>query len=226
MIPVAPMVSVSRNEEGMVKVEGIDPRGEVLQPGGDVARVVRPEFDFAKGGALSLVQDIPDWLSSPVVTKNYLPIVPVYRVPQNQVKIVSVDSVEPGEGDVIHIIDGDPETMWHTAYSASTPRPPHFIVFDLGQDVELAGIDYLGRQDQGNGRVDKFEIRAGLRRDQLSVVHSGNLLDTAMLQRVVLKAPVKARYIEFRALREIRGNEWTSIAELNFLTMSKVKTGG
>ena len=226
VIPVAPMPTVSRSEEGVIRVEGIDHHGEVRQLGGDVVRVVKPEFDFAQGGALSLVQDIPDWLPSPVVTKNYLPIIPVYRVPQKDLRIVSVDSVEPGEGDAIHVIDGDPETMWHTGYSGSTPRPPHFIVFDLGQEIDLAGIDYLGRQDQGNGRVDKFEIRAGLSRDQLAVVHAGSLLDNALLQRVIFKAPVKARFVEFRALREMRGNEWTSIAELNFLTMSKVKTGG
>jgi beta-galactosidase len=226
VIPVSPMPVVARNEEGMVAVDGVDSRGQItMSTGGTVSNAGR-ELNYARGGTLSLTQTIPNWLPSPTVTKQYLPIVPVYRLPQNEIKIVSVDSFEPGEGDAIHIIDGDPATIWHTAYSASTPRPPHFIVFDLGKEVDLTGVDYLGRQEQENGRVDKFEILAGLTKDQLAVVHSGSLVNNALQQRVIFKAPVKARFIEFRALREIHGKEWTSVAELNFLTMTKVKTGG
>ena len=226
MVPVAPMPSVSRDEEGMIKVEGVEAQGQLQELFGQSTRSVNREFDYAKGGTLNILQSIPSWVPSPMVNKTYPSVVPVYRVQQSSVKIVSFDSEEPGEGNATHIIDGDPSTMWHTAYSASTPRPPHFILFDLGRDVDLSGIDYLARQDQGNGRVDKFEIRAGLTRDQLTVVHSGSLMDKSDLQRILFRAPVKARFVEFRALREMRGNEWTSIAELNFLTMVKVKTVG
>jgi beta-galactosidase len=226
VIPVAPMPTVNRDETGFVKVGEIDPRARLVELQGDRPSNLSPEFDYAKGGTLNVVQTIPNWISSPAVSKTYPKVVPVYRVPQSDIKILNVDSFEPGEGDAIHVIDGDPSTMWHTAYSASTPRPPHFILFDLGQDFDLTGIDYLPRQDQGNGRVDKFEIRAGLVQNQLSLVHSGSFADKSEMQRVLFKAAVKARYIEFRALREVKGNEWTSVAELNFLTMTKVKSGG
>lgn len=42
----------------------------------------------------------------------------------------------------------------------------------------------------------------------------------------MFKASVKARFVEFRAVKEMRGNEWASMAELNFHTMTKVKPIG
>jgi len=226
VIPVAPMPIVTRDEEGILKVTGVDPRGRVVRMNGGSIESMSPESDFSKGGVLNVVQTIPEWVPSPAVAKNYPLVVPVYRLPQSSLKIVSFDSEEPGEGLVGHLIDGDPATMWHTSYSDSMPKHPHFVVIDLGREVELSGIDYLPRQEQSNGRVGKFEIRSGIARDQMSIVHQGTLKNSADLQRVILAKPVKARFVEFRALDEVKGNEWTSIAELNFLTTTKVKIGG
>lgn len=225
-IPVTPIPTVTRDEEGIVKVSGIDPRGRIFRINGNSTESLSPESDFAKGGSLTVVQTIPEWLPSPAVTKEYPLVIPVYRLPQSELKILTFDSEEPGEGLVGHLIDGDPATIWHTGYSDGVPKHPHFVVIDLGREVELSGIDYLPRQDQGNGRVGKFEIRAGLVQDQLSPVLQGTFKNSADLQRAMFTKPIKVRYVEFRALDEVKGNEWTSVAELNFLTTSKVKTGG
>lgn len=225
IVPVAPMPTLSRDEEGVLKVTDIDPRGRVARVTRQGTEVLAPESDFAKGGTIDVVQNIPEWISSPVVSKTYAYMVPVYRLPQSDMRVLTFDSEEPGEGLVGHLLDGDPDTIWHTAYSDSTPKPPHFVVIDLGSEVDLAGLDYLPRQGQSNGRVGKYEIRAGLIQDQLALVAQGSFPNSGDLQRVLF-APVKARYVEFRALDEVKGNEWTSIAELNFLTTMKVKTGG
>ena len=226
IIPVAPMPTISRNEEGAINVGDIDPRGRIVKQVGTSTEALGPAFDFAKGGTLTIQQLIPNWIPSPTVTKTYPLVVPVFRVPQSDLRLVSFDSEEPGEGYAIHAIDGNPDTMWHTAYTASMPKHPHYLIIDLAQEVDLSGFDYLGRQDQGNGRVDKYEIRAGLTQDKLTLVHSGSFLDNASLQRAMFNAPVKARFVEFRAVRERQGNEWASVAELNFLTMTKVKPIG
>jgi hypothetical protein len=42
----------------------------------------------------------------------------------------------------------------------------------------------------------------------------------------MFKAQVMAQFMEFRTVKEMRGNEWASVAELNFLTMIKVKPIG
>ena len=226
IIPVAPMPTISRDEEGAVSIGEIDHRGRIVTQNGNSSEALGPVFEYAKGGVLAVQQVIPDWIPSPKVSKTYALVTPVFRVPRANLHLVSFDSEEPGEGNAIHAIDGDPSTMWHTAYSASMPKHPHFLLIDLGQEVDLSGIDYLGRQDQGNGRVDKYEVRSGLTQDKLTLVCSGSFLDNANLQRAMFKGPTKARYVEFRAVREMRGNEWASVAELNFLTMTKVKASG
>ena len=226
IIPVAPMPTLTRDEEGVIKVGEIDPRGIIVKRNGTETESVGPAFDFVKGGTLTIQQVISDWVPSATVSKTYALVVPVYRMPQSNLKLLSFDSEEPGEGNAVHAIDGDPSTMWHSAYTASMPKHPHFLLFDLGQEVDLSGIDYLGRQDQGNGRVDKYEVRAGASQNKLILVHSGSFLDNANLQRAMFPTPVRARYVEFRAVKEMRGNEWASLAELNFLTVKKVKAGG
>ncbi|OWU64717.1 MAG: hypothetical protein CBB60_008405, partial [Armatimonadetes bacterium Cent15-Ar3] len=77
--------------------------------------------------------------------------------------------------------------------------------------------DYLPRQDQGNGRIGKYELRVGLTQDQLVKVKEGTFPNNASLQRVFFGAPIKARFVELRAVEEVKGQEWTSVAELNFL---------
>ncbi|MBS1701128.1 MAG: DUF4981 domain-containing protein [Armatimonadetes bacterium] len=226
VIPVAPVPTVSRNEEGTLKIGDIDPRGRIFRMNGQATESIAPESDFAKGGTMSVFQTIPEWVPSPMVSKDYPLLVPVYRLSQKDIRVLTFDSEEPGEGVVSHLFDGDPSTFWHTNYSDGVHRHPHFVVVDLGREVDLSGLDYLPRQEQANGRVGKYEIRAGLIQDQLALVASGTFANNANLQRVTFDKPVKARYVEFRALDEVNGNEWTSIAELNFLTDKKENAGG
>jgi beta-galactosidase len=216
-VPIAPMPQVSRGEDGIVKVVPTDSRAGIVQVSDAGFQPVASSFDYAAGGTLRIAQRIADWIDSPEVVKELPRINPVFRIPQDQIKVLSFDSEEQGEGEVGHAFDGDPTTFWHTNYSNGTSRHPHFILVDLGAEVELTGFDYLPRQDQGNGRIGKYELRVGLTQDQLVKVKEGTFPNNASLQRVFFGAPIKARFVELRAVEEVKGQEWTSVAELNFL---------
>jgi beta-galactosidase len=216
-VPIAPMPQVSRGEDGIVKVVPTDSRAGIVQVSDAGFQPVASSFDYAAGGTLRIAQRIADWIDSPEVVKELPRINPVFRIPQDQIKVLSFDSEEQGEGEVGHAFDGDPTTFWHTNYSNGTSRHPHFVLVDLGAEVELTGFDYLPRQDQGNGRIGKYELRVGLTQDQLVKVKEGTFTNNAALQRVFFGAPIKARFVELRAVEEVKGQEWTSVAELNFL---------
>lgn len=216
-VPIAPMPQVSRGEDGIVKVVPTDSRAGIVQVSDAGFQPVASSFDYAAGGTLRIAQRIADWIDSPEVVKELPRINPVFRIPQDQIKVLSFDSEEQGEGEVGHAFDGDPTTFWHTNYSNGTSRHPHFVLVDLGAEVELTGFDYLPRQDQGNGRIGKYELRVGLTQDQLLKVKEGTFPNNAALQRVFFGAPIKARFVELRAVEEVKGQEWTSVAELNFL---------
>lgn len=49
-------------------------------------------------------------------------------------------------GDAENILDGQPNSFWHTDNAGATPpKHPHRVVIDLGESRELSGIRYLPR---------------------------------------------------------------------------------
>ena len=93
-------------------------------------------------------------------------------IPQQQMRIVSVDSQElVGEnGAATNAIDGNPATFWHTEWFQQTAPLPHTLVLDLGGQYQVDGWRYLPRQDgtphqhlgQQGGR-ERRHILLGLR---------------------------------------------------------------
>ncbi|MGA0041341.1 MAG: sulfatase/phosphatase domain-containing protein, partial [Pirellulales bacterium] len=81
-------------------------------------------------------------------------------LPRKQLSIHSVSSQADGNSRLaVHVIDGDPRTHWHTAYSPELLEHPHELVIDLGGEATVRGIRYLARQDDGwNGAVGRCEV--------------------------------------------------------------------
>ncbi|MER7199910.1 hypothetical protein CG723_45205 [Streptomyces sp. CB01635] len=74
---------------------------------------------------------------------------------------VTADSQETvaEDGRVDNLIDDNPYTAWHTAYSPAAAPMPHRVTMDLGGSRRLAGFRYLPRQDGGtNGRVGQWTL--------------------------------------------------------------------
>ncbi|MFG3142671.1 family 20 glycosylhydrolase [Streptomyces sp. NPDC048211] len=78
----------------------------------------------------------------------------------------SADSEETAaeDGGGAAVLDDNPYTAWHTAYSAATAQYPHHVGLDLGAERQIAGFRYVPRQDGGtNGRIGAwtFAVSAG-----------------------------------------------------------------
>ena len=133
-------------------------------------------------------------------------------------EVVYASSVETGEGDASHLVDGDVASYWHTMYSVTLAKYPHWVDFDAGSQKNMKGFVYTGRNDSGNGRVKDFEIYVSQDgKEWGNPVLKGSLKDTAEPQRVLFAAPVKARYVRFRALSEQHGNDYATGAEFNLI---------
>jgi len=85
-------------------------------------------------------------------------------IPHKGWKILYVDSEENlAEGDSAeNAIDGDPDSFWHTLWSAPHTNHPHTLVVDLGGEYELSGVRALPRQDSPNGRIKDFRLYLSL----------------------------------------------------------------
>lgn len=75
-------------------------------------------------------------------------------------KIVWADSEEldAENGSALHVLDGSPDTFWHTRWSGGKPPHPHAIAIDLGEERVVGAVRWLPRQDSRNGRVSTYEI--------------------------------------------------------------------
>ncbi|MFD8862692.1 endo-alpha-N-acetylgalactosaminidase family protein [Streptomyces vinaceus] len=138
-------------------------------------------------------------------------------VPQGQMSVKSVDSQESaGEnGRAANVLDGDAATIWHTQWYAATAPMPHEITLDLGAPYEVSALHCLPRQTQSNGRIADYQVFTSADGvDWGTAAATGTFANTAAQQDVSF-TPRTARYVKLKATREVGGNPWTSVAELN-----------
>ncbi|MFW6162814.1 MAG: discoidin domain-containing protein, partial [Planctomycetota bacterium] len=130
---------------------------------------------------------------------------------------VRVDSQAPGyEG--ARAMDGNRSTMWHTRWQSGETKHPHQITVDLGRPYEIEGIAYLPRTGAGNGTIKGYEIYVGDDPRKLGKpVAKGTLPKRDSETTLAFPAKAKGRYVRVKALSEVAGRPWTSIAELRIL---------
>ncbi|MDR0962709.1 MAG: discoidin domain-containing protein [Mediterranea sp.] len=135
---------------------------------------------------------------------------------QVRAQVVYASSQEAGEGDASHLTDGDPNTIWHTMYSVTVAKYPHWVDLDAGEVKTLTGITYMPRQDgSSNGNIKDYSIQVSMDGKQWSdPIKKGSFKKDADAQKVVFDKPVKARYLRFTALSEQRGQDYASGTEL------------
>ena len=75
-------------------------------------------------------------------------------------QVTYVDSEENfSEGDQAEkVFDDDPETFWHSLWSAPHTSHPHTLVIDLGVETTVSGVRLLPRQDSANGRIKNYRL--------------------------------------------------------------------
>ena len=146
------------------------------------------------------------------------------QMKQNQqntgLQIAFASSQEPDEGDASYLVDGDPSTIWHTMYSITLAKYPHWVDFDAGKQKMIKGFTYLARQDGSlNGCIKDYEIYVSNdNKTWGEPVARGSFEKTAKLQKVMFGKPVKARYVRLRALNEQSGQDYASGAEFTLVT--------
>ncbi len=134
-------------------------------------------------------------------------------------KVIFASSEEVGAGNATHLVDGNPNTIWHSVYSVTVAKHPHWVDFDLSKAVSFKGISYLPRTDEaGNGDVKDFSISVSDDAKTWKEVHKGSFsYNRGTVQQVLFKAPVKARYVRFTALSEQYGQDFASGAEFGLI---------
>lgn len=140
------------------------------------------------------------------------------KIESIQTEVVYTSSEESGYGDAKNLTDGDPNTIWHTMFSVTVAKYPHWVDLDAGEVKQIKGFSFLPRQDGSNGHVKDYSISVSLDgKNWGEPVLKGTFENNQKEKKVLFDQPVKARYIRFTALSEQRGQDFASGAELVIL---------
>ena len=138
-------------------------------------------------------------------------------------KVVKVKvrvSSEASGYEAYRAMDGNPTTMWHTDFGSAEPKHPHEIVIDLGAAYPITGFTCVPRSTGGtNGTIKDYEFYVSQDAKKLGKpVVKGAFAKSTPASTVDLLEGVTGRYVVLRALSEVNGKPWASIAELRILS--------
>ncbi len=149
---------------------------------------------------------------------------PVLAVPAAPAKValkfVKADSEETAgeDGKGANAVDGDPNTIWHTQWQDASPECPHEIILELVPPATIKGFTYLPRQDDvDNGTIKDYEFYVSDDGKDFGQPVSKGTFESGKEKKTVTFAAKPCRFIKLKALSEINGAAWTSIAELNVI---------
>jgi hypothetical protein len=121
-------------------------------------------------------------------------------------------------GFAANVLDGNPNTIWHTEYSNVPDTPyPHEIQLDLGIGSTVSGLEYLPRQVGANGRIANYEIYVSNDTNNWgTAVNTGTWANNNQLKTVNFTEKL-GRYVRLVGLSEVNGNPWGSAAEIDII---------
>ncbi|MBC8351994.1 MAG: sulfatase-like hydrolase/transferase [Planctomycetes bacterium] len=140
-------------------------------------------------------------------------------IPREKLRIHRVTSESTANGKLANkVIDGDPDSWWHSSFAGQPAKHPHELVIDLGDEHEVRGIRYLARQDGGwNGAIADCDIFVGNSPDGFTKpIARASFKKTRDPQDATFDV-LKGRYLMLRVLSEVNDGPWASIAELGII---------
>lgn len=134
------------------------------------------------------------------------------------VVVVYASSEESGWDDASNLVDNDPNTIWHTMYSVTVAKYPHWVDMDCGEMKRIKGFSYQPRLEGWNGDIKDYQIRVSADgKNWGGVIASGSFRQDKEKKRIMLDSPVEARYVRFTALSSQDGQDFASGAEFEVL---------
>lgn len=140
------------------------------------------------------------------------------KIESIRTQVIFASSVEAGEGDASNLTDNDPNTIWHTMYSVTVAKHPHWVDLDAGEVKSIKGFTWLPRQDGSNGDVKDYTLQVSMDGKNWGEPIVKSVFDKGKTEKKVLfKQLVKARFIRFTALSEQNGQDFATGAGITIL---------
>lgn len=213
-------ITITRDKGGKVTLisarEGIDICYQTVESGKTAPRkgkkaqapVYTEPINLRNGGTITA------WYKDNPMLKTSATFERIENIP---VEVIFASSEETYGGQGTHLVDNDPGTIWHTMYSVTVAKYPHWVDFDCGELKTLTGFTYLPRQEGNNGNIKTYKVQVSTDYKTWTDVVEGSFENNANLKKVTFKTPVKGRYLRFTALSSQDGQDFASGAEFGVL---------
>lgn len=128
----------------------------------------------------------------------------------------SDSTAENTDGAAVNVIDGNPNTYWHSTWGNSNINLPQSVTLKLKEETKIYKLSYIPRQNSSSGRVKEYEILVSTDGINFTKVASGTFLDNITEQSVDF-IPVNAKYIKFQVNYAYSGGaaQSAAVAELS-----------
>ena len=122
-----------------------------------------------------------------------------YDLPTEGMK-VTAGSLEPSEGSLEALLDGDADSFYHSNWSGTRPTADDFwITLELPEVTEISGLRYLPRQGSANGRILSYIISYSLDGQEWTEVAVGDWGDNSSWKKADFGKNVEAKYVKIFA---------------------------
>lgn len=185
-----------------------------------------PVVTYNTEGIYPVTLSVSNAVGSDVITKSSYITATAY-VPRTGWSVKYVDSQESvsEKSPATNVFDGSTSTYWGTDYSSTNPACPHEIQIDMGANYTISGFSYLPRQDNPNGRIAKYEFYVSVDGTNWTLTNSGTWPNSTTEQAPNFTQNYTVRYVRLKALSEVNGNKWTTVAELKVKIAYEPSTG-
>ena len=146
----------------------------------------------------------------------------LFRKPSllSNARLTMADSETPGH-EARNVIDGNPDTIWHTPWGENAPAYPHEFRIELPESREIKGFTYLPRQDIPNGWIDKYQVYVSADGQNWGEpAATGNFERNQNKKKVLFDKSREGRFLRFVALSGFDGQIFASAAEIDLITKS------
>ena len=133
-------------------------------------------------------------------------------------KINWVSSEGPGN-NVDYVLDGNPQTIWHTPW-LDAPDFPHAFVIEFPKPVRMSGVTCLPRQGSNpHGWIKDYAVYASADgKDWGEPVAKGSFPYDENLQTIPFATPIETSFLKFVALDSFNpGQPFAALAEISIL---------
>jgi len=136
-------------------------------------------------------------------------------------RLTMTDSEAPGF-EARNVIDGNPNTIWHTPWGENAPEYPHEFRIELPKSLQIKGFTYLPRQEMSNGWINQYEVYVSADGYNWGKpAATGNFEKNRNKKKVLFDKIIEGRFFRFVVLSGFDGQIFASMAELDIIPASE-----